>query len=90
MHPSGTTDNALATLVNNDACNPKNWAEVMESKDKLKWMAGMDKEMNSIKDRKVWKLVPLSAVPRGRNVIGCQPICCIKHDSNGWDKEHKV
>ena len=61
-------------------CDPKNWAEVMESKDKLKWMAGMDKEMNSIKDRRVWKLVPPSVVPQGQNVIGCWPVCHIKHD----------
>ena len=46
---SGTPENALATLVNNDTRDPKNWTEAMESKDKLKWMAGMDKEMNSIK-----------------------------------------
>lgn len=90
MHLSGTPENALATLVNNDTRDPKNWTEAMKSKDKLKWMAGMDKEMNSIKSREVWKLVPPSMVPRGRNIIGCRQVCHIKRDASGHEVEHKV
>jgi transposase InsO family protein len=90
MDPNGTLDNALATLVNNDTRDPKNWAEAMKSNDRLKWMAGMEKEMNSIKNREVWKLVPPTAVPRGRNIIGCRPVCHVKRDAKGQEREHKV
>lgn len=90
MHLDETSDSVLATLVNNDTRDPKNWTEAMEYKDKHKWMAGMDREVDSIKDRKVWKLVPLLIVTQGRRVIGCWPVFHIKWDVKGQDIGHKV
>jgi hypothetical protein len=49
--------------------DPKNWAEAMKSKDKQKWIVGMEREMDSIRKRGVWKPIPPSMIPRGRKVI---------------------
>lgn len=87
---SGAPDSALATLVNNDACDPKNWKEAMRSRDKEKWKKGMRKELDSIQKRGVWKLVPPAMVPHGRKIIGCRQVCHIKRDASGQEAEHKV
>jgi hypothetical protein len=75
---SGEMDGALATLVDDNPQDPKTWTEAMQSKDKHKWKKGMDKEMGSIRDWKVWKLISPAQVPKGRKVIGCRPVCHIK------------
>jgi len=49
-----STDSALATLVNNDTHDPKNWVEAMASKPKEKWEQGLMKELKSIKMHQVW------------------------------------
>lgn len=87
---SGAPDSALATLVNNDARDPKNWKEAMRSRDKDKWKKGMRKELDSIQKRGVWKLVPPAMVPHGRKIIGCRQVCHIKRDASGQEAEHKV
>ena len=87
---NGAPDSALATLVNNDTCDPRNWKEAMKSKDRDKWIAGMKKELGSIEKRGVWKLVPPAMVPCGRKIIGCRPVCHIKCDASGQEADHKV
>ena len=87
---NGAPDSALATLVNNDARNPRNWKEAMLSKDKDKSVAGMKKELHSIEKRGVWKLVPPEMVPCGRKIIGCRPVCHIKCNADAQEVEHKV
>jgi hypothetical protein len=62
----------------------------MASKDKQKWEKAMKKEMDSIQERKVWKLIPPSEVPKGRKIIGCCPVCRIKCDWSAKVVGHKV
>jgi hypothetical protein len=77
-------------LVDDNSQDPKNWAEAMKSKDKERWKQGMDKEMEAMVDRKVWKLVPPSEVPKEWKVVGCRPVCHIKRNSEGKVMDHKV
>src|SRR5882672_7259479 len=79
-----------ATLVDNDSCDPKNWAEAMASKNKEEWEQGLTKELKSIEERQVWMLVTPSEVPKGWKIIGCRPVCHIKWNSKGETMEHKV
>src|SRR5882724_3719944 len=58
MAEGGTsTDHALATLVDNDAHDPKNWVEAMASEHKEKWEQGLTKELESIEAWQFWQLI---------------------------------
>ncbi|CAN0248435.1 unnamed protein product, partial [Ectocarpus sp. 12 AP-2014] len=49
---------------------PNTFKEAMELPETKIWKAATDKEMKSLQDLKVYKLVPRTDVPAGHKVIG--------------------
>ena len=60
------------------------------------WMKAAQKEIKSLQDLKVYTLVPISNVPKGKNVIGSKWVFKVKTDNTykarlvaqGWNQVH--
>ena len=69
-----------------DIKDPTSYKEAI-SKDKVKWQAAIDAELDSLEKNNVWDLVPL---PEGRKVIGCKWVFKTKVSPDGTIDRHKA
>ena len=69
---------------------PRTYREAMASPDAAKWQAGLDKEMRSCIEQKVWSLVRRDHLPKGANVLPCKEVFKVKVDELGNAIEHKA
>ena len=69
---------------------PATFSQAMAGPDAAKWRAGMDKEMASCEELKVWDLVPRSELPHGANVLPPKWVYKIKTDETGRLTQHKA
>jgi hypothetical protein len=63
--------------------DPQSTAEALSSPKAEEWRAAIDDELKSIKDMKVYTLVPRSTVPRGRKVMQGKFVFKTKRDFAG-------
>ncbi|TFY64059.1 hypothetical protein EVG20_g6068 [Dentipellis fragilis] len=67
---------------------------MIQNHGKKRWlvtnMSSGCKELQSLKDLKVYKLVPRDTVPRGRKILKGRLVCTRKRDEAGVVKQHKV
>lgn len=49
--------------------DPQSYKEAVSNVDRVKWLEAMNKEMQSLRDKDVFELVPL---PKGKRAIGCR------------------
>jgi hypothetical protein len=69
---------------------PKTWDEARNSADAGRWEAGYRDELKSLKDMGVYKLIPRSEVPPGKQIRKGKPIFHIKRDETGQVVRWKV
>ena len=60
--------------------DPKSYSEAMTSPEREGWLAAMQEEMQSMKDRNVWRSEEL---PKGYRAIGCRWVFRKKKDETG-------
>ena len=60
------------SAVESDYSEPKTWKQMLKRppEEVKKWMEGVQKEFDDFKRRKVWKIVKIKDIPKGRNLIG--------------------
>ena len=73
-----------------DGRTPDTYAEAMDSPDKDKWRAAMDKEMASCKELFVWDYVKKADLPTGTNILPVKWVYKIKTDENGVVSVYKA
>jgi hypothetical protein len=66
------------------------YRQAMASPDAAKWKAGLEKEMQSCIDQKVWMLIPRSSLPKGTNILPCKTVFKIKVDEQGRVTQYKA
>jgi hypothetical protein len=87
--PSLSVDNVLASLEDGslvplpDDDDEPLWAQAMASDEREYWIAGGRDELQSLKDLKVFVLVPRSDLPRGRRPLKGKLVCKHKRDDTG-------
>jgi hypothetical protein len=81
---------ALASVLKGDRDHriPRNFREAM--KDKETWMPAMQKEVDQLRDKGVYRLVPVSEVPEGVSLIDNMWVYDLKLDGNGDVIKHKA
>jgi hypothetical protein len=62
--------------------DPTTYQEAMASPHAAKWTRTLQKEFTSLKDLRVYCLVPCSSVPPGLHIMCGHPIFKIKHDEH--------
>ena len=81
---------------NNEWCNLGNehdpilYKAAFSQPDAPQWQAAYEDEMKSLREHKVWDLIPCTQVPVGWKVIPSKPVFHYKHDSLGNIVCHKV
>ena len=73
---------SYALMVANEVTGeePESYNQVMNSKDKMKWLNVMKEEMTSLKENNTWVLVQR---PAGRRLVGCKWIFKLKEGIAG-------
>ena len=66
------------------------WAKALASPEREFWIAGAKDEIQSLKDLKVFVLVPRSDVPRGQRPLKGKLVCKCKRDDSGNVVRYKV
>ncbi|UYV81492.1 K02A2.6-like, partial [Cordylochernes scorpioides] len=66
---------------------PNCYKEAMNLPDSEKWIGAMERELDSLREHKVWTLQPL---PKGSKVIKSKWIYTIKKDSTTQDRKYKA
>lgn len=61
------------------ACEPRSYEEAFESKEKEKWQAAIEEEVEALKRNNTWELVEL---PSGKKVIDNRWVFKIKHETS--------
>lgn len=69
---------------------PRTYREAMASPDAAKWQAGLDKEMRSCVEQRVWTVVRRDQLPKGANVLPCKEVFKLKVNELGEVVEHKA
>lgn len=69
---------------------PRTWKEAQDGPDAKKWEEAYREEMKSLKEMKVYQLVPRTSVPTGQKVRKGRPIFKMKRDENGKVVRYKV
>jgi len=59
---------------------PSSYIEAMKSPEKEHWIKAMQEEFDSLKQNKVWDIVPF---PKDRKLVGCRWVFRIKTDAQG-------
>jgi hypothetical protein len=57
---------------------PRHFNDIQKSPQKEKWLSAVDKELNSLQDLKAFKIVPLSDVPAGKQILDTTWVFTIK------------
>jgi hypothetical protein len=70
--------------------DPRSTAEALLSPKAAEWRAAIDDELKSIKDMKVYTLVPCSTVPKGRKVMQGKFVFKTKRDFTGMISRYKA
>ena len=84
---------ALATGATDLSLDPDNdplWATAIASPEREFWVAGARDELQSLKDLKVFVLVPRSEIPRGQQPLKGKLVCKRKRDDKGNISRYKV
>ena len=68
---------------------PETFQEAMKSVDAEKWMASMQKEIDSCESRRTWIKVVAADLPKGTNILKCKWVYKLKTDSNDTVTEYK-
>ena len=82
------TDGLLEPLLDND--NDPKWAKAMASPEREFWIAGAQDDLQSLKDLKVFALVPWSSVLKGKHLLKGRLVCKHKCDETGQITRYKV
>ena len=69
---------------------PKTWDSAKTSVDTAYWEAGYKDELMSLRDMGVYKLIPWSEVPQGKQIRKGKPVLHIKWDEMGLAVRWKV
>ena len=70
--------------------DPLTWKEARESENADKWKQAYLEELQSLKNHKVYELVPSSTLPQGRKPLGCKPVFKLKRDQDNKPIRYKV
>jgi len=97
--PNRKIEHILSAIANNTNIDPsdlnfdddpKSWKEATESHDADKWEAAYRDELRSLKEMKVYTLVPRSEVPYDQKVRKGRTIYLKKRDEHGAVSRYKV
>ncbi len=69
---------------------PTTFKEAIKSADADKWMAAMQKEIDSCESKLTWIKVKKEDLPRGTNILKCKWVFKLKTDENDVVTEHKA
>ena len=70
---------------------PKTYADVLRSPQRVEWEAAMQEELQSLREHDTWDVVPLSAAAAaGRKPIGCKWVFKLKLHSDGSVERFKA
>jgi len=75
------------TVVNAEMREPKTAKDALACDDKVKWREAMNKELESLKQNKVWDLIEL---PKDRKPVGSKWVFKLKTDADGNDERNKA
>ncbi|UYV75677.1 hypothetical protein LAZ67_13000976 [Cordylochernes scorpioides] len=81
-----SSDNLISTSHQGYSI-PNCYKEAMNLPDSEKWIGAMEKELDSLREHKVWTLQPL---PKGSKVIKSKWIYTIKKDATTQDRKYKA
>lgn len=76
---------AMASSLSSE--EPEKYKQAISCKDKDKWIAAMNEELQDIEKNKTWSLVDL---PKGRKSIGCKWVYKIKRNESGEAIRYKA
>jgi hypothetical protein len=79
-----------ATELELDPDDDPLWAKAIASPEREYWVAGARDELKSLKDLKVFVLVPRSEIPRGQRPLKGKLVCKRKRDDAGNISRYKV
>jgi hypothetical protein len=91
-----SVDEAIAAIADGtivptaDSGDDPSWSEALASPDREYWIAGGRDELKSLKDLKVFVLVPRSDVPPGQRPLKGKLVCKRKRDEQGKITRYKV
>lgn len=95
LDPSDTLDDPITVLeaidiledeepdITLDDDVPHTWEEAKRSVDAKRREAGFREELESLRNMKVYELIPRTSVPRGCKIRPNKPVFTLKHDENG-------
>ena len=69
---------------------PNTWDEARQSPEADKWLAAYREELKSLKDMKVYDLVPRDQVPSGQQIRKGKPVFRLKRDENNRPVRYKI
>jgi len=75
------------TVANAEMREPKTAKDALACDDKVKWREAMNKELESLKQNKVWDLVEL---PKDRKPVGSKWVFKLKTDADGNVERYKA
>ena len=70
--------------------DPQSLKEALARPDVAQWIAGVEDEMKSLKELKVFRLMHRSDVPKGWKVMKGKLIFNLKHNKKGVPVHHKA
>ena len=62
--------------------DPHTYREEAQAYDASEWEASYDDELKSMKQHKVWTLVPCTSVPQDRWILGSRTVFLCKQNEN--------
>ena len=66
---------------------PQTYRQAIQSKDRVKWKAAMDAEIEQLQAQQTWTLVH---PPKGKKIVDCKRVFKIKPDSEGNVTRYKA
>jgi transposase InsO family protein len=73
-----------------DTGDDPSWADALTSPDREYWIAGAREEIQSLKDLRVYVLIPRFSLPPGRRPMRGKLVCKRKRDDSGAIARYKV
>jgi hypothetical protein len=70
--------------------DPRNYSEVMAAPGAARWIEGTKEELNALQSKRVYELIPRSAVPLGKTILDLKPVYHCKRDMSGDVVRNKV
>ena len=78
---------ALTLMIAAEIPTPKTYSQAMSSNYADKWEGAVKRELGSLHEKSVWKVVPL---PKGAKLVGMKWVFKVKQDENGHVSKFKA